>query len=73
MIQFIPLIMGWLGRSPARRCRLDRDLEMALEPGSTDRLLELKLRGARPHDVKVLEKAKNAWMAQVQVGGHVER
>ena len=57
-----------------RRRFCDRDLEMALEPGSTDRLLELKLRGAaRPHDGTVLEKAKNAWMAQVQVSGHVER
>jgi hypothetical protein len=39
-----------------RRRFCDRDLEMALDPGSTDRLLELKLGGAmRPHDVAVLE------------------
>ena len=47
----------------------DRDLKMALDPGSTDDLLELKLNGAAGvHDDVVLEKAKNAWIAQVQVG-----
>ncbi len=49
-------------REQERRRFCNRDLKMALDPGSTDRLLELKLSGAAGlHDDAVLEKAKNAW------------